>query len=123
MGVVMMDWNVFAVFGSIALVLVAALYLNYRGRRAVADTIREVVEKANLSDPQLATELLRQLTARPSDLRRGGLFLAVALAFVIMAFVLDQPEAVRPMIGVAAFPGMLGFAYLIFHYLSVRRPS
>lgn len=116
-----MDWNVLFIFGSLTLVLLGSFYFNYQGRRDLARAIRLVVEKADMSDPALAADLLKSLTAPPSDLRRGTLFIAVGLAFAILAIILDQPEALRPMLGVAAFPTLVGCAYLLFHYLSHGR--
>ncbi len=111
---------VFIVFASMASVLLGAFYFAHRSRRAVYDTIRAVIEKTGEATPDLIKEIQRDRIGKFADLRKGILFVAAAAAFAILSLVVDDPDAVGPMLGVAAFPGLIGAAYILFHFMAPR---
>lgn len=112
-----MDVDVLIVFSSVTIIVIAALYLNFRARQSVTDTVRGIVDKAGGLDQQTAAAMAAQLTSTGSDLRRGVLFIAVALAIGTASQFIGQELAVRPLLAVAAFPGMIGAGYLLLHAL------
>lgn len=112
-----MDVTVLIVFGSVTIIVIAAFYLNFRARQSMTDTVRHIVDKAGGLDQQTAATMAAQLTSTGSDLRRGVLSIAVALAIGIASQVVSQEQAIRPLLAVAAFPGMIGAGYLLLHGL------
>jgi len=99
-------------FVSVALVLSAWLYFRYRTRNAVQQTVQVAIEKGHELSPELLDRLGQPQTSGHTDLRRGVIAISLGVAFAIFAFVLDDVEATRPMLGVAAFPFIVGVAYL-----------
>lgn len=115
-----MDVDVLIVFSSFTIIVIAALYLNFRVRQSVANTVRGIVDKSGGLDPQTAAALAAQLTSNGSDLRRGILFIAVAVAIGIASQIIGQQFAIVPLLAVAAFPGMIGLGYLLLHVLQSK---
>lgn len=118
-----MDWDVVVVFSSLVLVLLGGFFFNYLNRRSVAAEVRLIIDKMGVSDPALTVELLQQLRRPSSDLRRGGLLVALGVAFAVFTLILDQPLALRPMLGAACFPTLIGLTYILFHYQARRGPK
>lgn len=115
-----MDVTVLIVFSSVTIIVIVALYLNFRARQSITDTVRGIVDKAGGLDEQTAAAMAAQLTSVGSDLRRGILSVAVALAIAIASQVVSQEQAIRPLLAVAAFPGMIGIGYLLLHALRTK---
>lgn len=111
-----MDNNV-AFFGSIVTVISAALVFRYFSRRMVFEAVRAVIEKSDTVDPETIAAITQGRSGPRADLRKGGLFLAVAIATTLAALVLDEAELIRPLLGLAFFPGLIGLAYLSFAIL------
>lgn len=101
-----------ALFISIAVAVSTALWLRFRGRAEVQKTIRIAIEKGQDLSPELLERLGDAVEPRQRDLRRGVVSVGLALAFGIFAVVLGEKDAVRPILGLAAFPFLIGIAYL-----------
>lgn len=114
---------VFIVFASIALVITAAFYFNYRKRRVVYDAIQVAIEKTGAVDPALVEAIMRENVGPNADLRKGIVLIAIAAAIGMLGFLIPEEQAVGPMLGVAAFPGFVGLAYIAFHYFAPREPT
>lgn len=99
-------------FVSIALVLSAWLYFRYRARSAVQQTVQVAIEKGHELSPELLDRLGQPQTSGYTDLRRGVIAVSLGVAFAVFALVLDDMEATRALLGVAAFPFIVGVAYL-----------
>jgi len=104
-------------FGSIVIVTVAALIFRYFSRRMVFETARAVIDKSETVDPEAIAAITHGRPSPHADLRRGVLFLAVAAATAAAALVLGEAYLIRPLLGLAAFPGLIGLAYLAFAIL------
>ena len=115
------------------LVIVAGLVLarwigrlyHARAQREVQETIRAAVQAGQTLTPETISALMPDIGVRKAagrgDLRWGLSLLAVALAVLIVAALSpvgngeDVPD-VRPLVaGLAAFPGLLGLAFLVLH--------
>lgn len=107
-------------FASIAAVFVASYFFSYRNRRIVYDAIKVAIEKTGQVDAALVEAIIRDKIGPYADLRKGILLIAVALAFVILGALVDDADAFRPMLGVASFPGLVGLAYVAFHFFAPR---
>ena len=105
-------WIPIILFISIAVVMSLWIYFRYQSRSALQQTVQAAIEKGQDLSPELLEKLGQPGTSRETDLRRGMISVGIGLAFAIFAVVLDEADAVRPLLGVAAFPFMLGVAYL-----------
>lgn len=110
----------FIVFASTALVIIAAFYFNHRNRRTIYDVIRVAIEKTGTVDAALVEAIIRDRVGPYADLRKGVILIAIAIAFMVLGFMVDDTEAVGPMLGVASFPGLVGVAYVLFHFFAPR---
>ncbi len=118
-------WVPIAMFASLTVILSFFFWFRYRGRREMQQTIRSAIEKGQELTPELVESLGKP--ARPSkdkDLRYALIWLAIAIGFSAMGGAIGAAEAEEEvfllMSGVAAFPFMLGLAYLIMWKFTER---
>ena len=111
------------VFGSIAFIAFAAFHFSYKKRMVVYEAIRVAIEKTGNADPQLIEAIVRENVGRNGDLRKGIVLVAVAIAFAVLGLSIPEKEAIGPMLGVASFPGLVGLAYISFHFFAPREPT
>lgn len=115
---------VLIVFSSIAACAFIAFHFSYKRRRVVFDTIKIAIEKTGTVDPALIEAIIGDNIGPNADLRKGIILVAVAVAFAILgAMVPADEDALRPMLGVASFPGLIGLAYIGFHFFAPREPT
>jgi hypothetical protein len=97
-----------------ALIVWIVSFYNARKRTTVHETLRHAIDKGQALTPEVLERMSLLTDPIRADLRRGVLFIAFGAAFAILGFVLsDQDEGVlAPMLGVSAFPVLLGLAYL-----------
>lgn len=110
----------FTVFLFTSLVLIAVFYFNHKNRRTIYDAITTVAEKTGNVDAELVRAITNDKVGPNADLRRGVILIAIAAAFVLLGFSVGDAEATGPMAGVAAFPGLVGIAYILFHFFAPR---
>lgn len=110
------------VFGAIAIILIGAFYFSYKKRRIVYDAIKVAIEKTGSVDAALVEAIIRDKVGPNADLRKGIVLVATSAAVVAFAFMLGEDDAVRPLIGLAAFPGFIGLSYMAFHFFAPREP-
>jgi Na+/H+ antiporter NhaD/arsenite permease-like protein len=104
-------------FAMIAAIVIVPRYLKSVERQKMADTLRVAIEKGQPLPPEMINMLTADTPPKPSpqrDLRRGLIFVAIALGLVVMGLVIGQgePDATYPMIGLAAIPGFIGLALI-----------
>lgn len=96
-------------FAVIGLVLCTYLLLRYFARRELQRTLRAAIERGQ----ELSPEVLQTLSGEPAsgagDLRKGVIWLALAAALGLFSLAAGEPDLLGP----AAFPLMLGLAYLV----------
>jgi hypothetical protein len=101
-------------FGSVVGIVWLVSHFNFKKRSTVHETLRHAIDQGQvLSDDMMVRLSLANDPVR-ADLRRGVLFIAAGLAFGFLGAMvgMEEGEAIRPMLGVAAFPVFLGVAYL-----------
>lgn len=105
---------IISVFGFIPVTIWIISHFNARKRLTGHETLRLAVEKGQELSPELLDKMSQFMDPVRADLRRGVLCIAVGLAFAFLGWMIgmEEGEAVRPMLGVAAFPVFLGLAYL-----------
>jgi hypothetical protein len=108
------------VFGSIAVVTIAAFFFSYRKRRIVYDAIKVAIEKTGAVDAALVEAIIRDKVGPNADLRKGIVLIATAAAVVVFALTIGEEDAMRPLMGLASFPGFVGLSYVAFHFFAPR---
>lgn len=111
-----MDTTIFipiSMFVCLAVVLVFAAWYRHRTQAGLQETIRTALDKGFELTPEMI-ESMGQPKPKPyADLRRALVSLAIGLGFVAFGFILDEEDAVRPLVAVGAFPILVGVAYLV----------
>lgn len=97
----------------IATVIWLVVYFKFRTRQELQITVRDAVAAGNRLSGEALENLMAALQPKKSDLRRGLLWMAVALAVGVFAIAIDDAEATGPVLGVAAFPFFIGLAYFL----------
>lgn len=88
-----------------------------------AKEVQETIRRAMESGQQLTPDVIRALGAprrqKGGDLRWGVVWLAVGLGFASFGLAMGYfaPEAMYPIVGVAAVPAFIGLALIAVHYL------
>ena len=115
-----------ALFMSVAAVFIAFFYFRQRYQLKSLDALQAALDKGSELPPALENMLEMR-----SDLRRGVISLARALACVLLGVAIQASPA-RPedigeaqaamwiLIGLAAFPGLFGLALIGFHVTGNR---
>lgn len=99
-------------FVVIGIVLGLFYFFRYRSRAEMQRTVRIALERGQELSPELIDRLGEQRHSPTTDLRRGMIAVALALGLGVFGFVLDEAEAVRPLIATAMLPLFVGLAYL-----------
>lgn len=120
-------------FAMIAAIVILPGYIRARSRQRMMDTMRvafergqpvppELIEAIN-TDPKVAVMSSRERADR--DLRNGVVTLAVALALIVFGWAVsyEESDAFFPMVGMAAFPGFIGLALIVFGIVGRIRPQ
>lgn len=114
-----------ALFSIAPVIILIVMLFRSRQNAELQKTVREAISQGK----DLTPETIKALGVRPrspySDLRRGIVLIAVAVAFLVLGYgaqstvSMHTDEAVgvvAPMLGVAAFPGLIGLAYILMHF-------
>ena len=108
-------------FLMMGLVLVVFLYLKFRAKSEAQQTIRLALEKGNELSPEFIKQIGEPEPPKDRDLRRGLIWIALGLGFVLLALGINEPDAMGPLIGTAAFPSLIGVAHLIMWRYGARK--
>jgi len=106
-------WIPITMFVVIGLSIVAVTYFRYRTRSQLQRTIRVAIEKGNQLTPELLERMTGPKNSKVADLRKGLIAIGIGAAFALFGFILDEREAVRPLIATGMFPLLIGLAYLV----------
>lgn len=118
-------------FAFIAAIIVIPLTLRAQERARMHETLRRLHESGEPLPPGLL-DVLRagpapmatSFNSPENELRRGLILIAVALAMVVLGFLIDVGDhyynVIWPLVGAAAFPGLIGVASLIMWKLGSK---
>ncbi len=97
-----------------ALIVWIVSFYNARKRTTIHETLRHAIDKGQELTPDIMDKMSLMTDPVRADLRRGVLFIAFGAAFALLGFVLSGEDegVLAPMLGVSAFPVLLGLAYL-----------
>ena len=101
-------------FIALAVVFSLLIFYRHKNRAEVQATVRHAIEQGQQLTPELLERLGEPPRSEYADLRRGAIAIAIALGFAALALGVSQEDAdaVGPMLGVAAFPLLIGLAYV-----------
>jgi hypothetical protein len=108
------------VFSAIVAVVWIAFYFHHRNRRLMHDSVLAAIQRSGAADPMLIASITRAPRSPRADLRLGMILVSLALATMIFAALLHQSDALGPLLGIAAFPGLVGLAFIGFYALGLR---
>jgi hypothetical protein len=108
----------------VAVAAVAAARLRYRhlDRLAAQETIRSAIERGQALTPELVAQLTEP-DPKNADLRRGVVSIAIAIAIAAFAYFVGEEDAFGPLTGIAAFPLLVGLAYVGLHWFGRARDA
>lgn len=114
-----------SLFAMIAAIVIVPRYLKSLERQKLQDTLRASIEKGAALPPEVI-EALTSDVKKPSpyrDLRAGIVWLGIAVGFAAMGFAVsfEEPDALYPMLGVAAFPGFIGLALIALYFVTDKK--
>ena len=97
----------------IGLVTWAYFHFRYKTRARAQETIQAALEKGQELTPELLDRMTGPKPKEDSDLRRGLIAIAIGVAFAVLGIIIGEQDAIGPLIGVGAFPFLVGVAYLV----------
>ena len=102
-------------FAVVGLIFSLLFYFRYRSRTEVQRTLRIALEKGAELSPEMLDRLSEPQPSKDRDLRRGLIWLALAIGLALCGFATPDPSghALRGCLAGAAFPLMIGIAYMI----------
>jgi len=99
-------------FVSMAMVAGLVIYFRFRGRRETQKTLRSFIDKGHELTPELLEKISEPKRPANADMRRGIVAMSLGLGFAAFGILLGEADAVRPLVAIAAFPFVVGLAYL-----------
>ena len=114
-------------FLSMAIVIIVWLYLKHRSRVEMQQTFRLALDKGNELSPEFIKQLGEPEPDKDRDMRRGLIWLSLALGLVLIGFAVPSPrdssEALRGLLAGAALPFCIGCAYMIMYRFGAKKES
>lgn len=113
------------IFGTIAALAIVPIYFRSLERQRLQETLRAAIDKGQPLPPEVVEALTSDVKLRPKpspqrDLRVGIIWVGVAVGIAALGIALsfDEPDATYPLLGVAAFPGFIGLAFILISFLA-----
>ena len=110
-------------FISMAVVFVFWFYFRHRSRMETQQTFRMALDKGTELSPEFIKHLGEPEPSKDRDLRRGLIWLSLAVGLVLIGVAVPEPEAFRGTLAGAALPFSIGCAYMIMYRYGTKRES
>ncbi|MDB5452737.1 MAG: hypothetical protein JWO33_1315 [Caulobacteraceae bacterium] len=117
----------------VASIVITPMVLRSQERARMHNTLRRLHDEGQTVTPEMLQalqpdDIFSKIPRTPvADLRRGMILVAVALGMVTLGFVLtlggSYYRPLWPLIGAAAFPGLIGLAFLVMWRLKLTSPD
>ena len=117
----------------VASIVITPMVLRSQERARMHNTLRRLHDEGQTVTPEMLQALqpddvFAKIPHTPiADLRRGMILLAVALGMVALGLALDlgssNYEPLWPLIGAAAFPGLIGLSFLVMWRMKLSSPD
>lgn len=105
-------------FSMVAIIAWGFFYFRHRGRSELQATIRQALDKGQELSPELIDRISEPKPGKMRDLKRGLIWVAVAIGFVGLGFTIPDEEAQPIMLGISVFPVAVGLAYILIWKLT-----
>jgi hypothetical protein len=115
----------FGFMAMIAAIVIAPRYFRSQERQKMAELMRAAIERGQPLPPEVVDAMSTNVRAEagripmppsPSrDLRTGLIWMGVAVGLASMGLALsfEDPDALFPLLGCAAFPAFIGVAFIV----------
>ena len=114
-------WVPIAAFLGMTIVLGMVIWFRFKTRSEMQQTFRAALDKGHELTPEIIDRLGHLKAPKDKDLRLGVIWIAVAVGLSAFGFgIPDEEDVARIFLGIAAFPFMIGIAYLILHKFTDR---
>ena len=112
-------------FAAMTVIISFFFWFRYRSRSEMQQTLRSAIDKGQELTPELVESLGKpQKVSKDKDLRRSLIWFAIAFGISIFGATIGAVETEEEvffiMSGIAAFPLMLGLAYVIMWRFTER---
>lgn len=97
----------------IGIVLIAFFHYRAKNRGQLQTTIQQAVDKGNELTPELIDRLAGPKPGPDRDFRRGLIWLAVGVGFVLFGAIIQEEDAFRALSAIGMFPLLIGTAYMV----------
>ena len=110
-------------FAMIAAIVLVPRYLKSRERQSLQETLKLAIEKGQPLPTEVVASISHDKKPPPSpqrDLRIGIVWLGVAVGIAVFGLAVgyEEPDATYPLLGIAAFPGFIGLAFIAISLLT-----
>jgi len=102
--------SLFLVLGAVTL---GFFYWSHKNKLSIMDTVQKSIEGGKELTPELLASLGAAVNPSARDLRRGIVFLALAVGALLSSLFFNDADVVSGMRARAMFPLMLGFGFLL----------
>lgn len=117
---------VLIIFGSFASLFIVPRYFKSIERQKMADTLRTAIEKGQPLPTEVIDAMSSDVRTDPRlpspqrDLRTGIIWLGVGVGLAAFgaAISFEEPDAMLPLLGFAAFPTFIGLAFIALGLLN-----
>jgi hypothetical protein len=111
----------FGFFAMIAAIVIVPRYFRSMERQKMAELMRAAIEHGQTVSPEvldtLSTTAVKAAQPPPParDLRTGLIWIGVAVGLACMGWAVsyEEPDALFPFVGFAAFPAFIGVAFIV----------
>lgn len=116
--------EVFAVifiFGTPVLIVFTVFLFRYLQRNRASQVLEKMIDSGQELNPDLVKSISIQPKRPHGDLKIALILFGIALGLIFLGAGIPEDEVGPIMAGIAAIPGMIGVAYLVFWGLISRK--
>lgn len=119
------EWVPIVMFAGLTVIISLFFWFRYRSRGDLQATLRAALDKGQELTPELIDRLGSPQPAKHKDLRLALIWLALAAGLALFGFAMSsvEEEVFMIMLGISAFPFMIGLAYTIIWRVTEREPE
>ncbi len=116
-----------APFAMVVAIVVIPSWLKSKERKEMQATLRAAIEKGQPLPPEVIDALSKDNIKAPAsaarDLRVGVILLAVSIGIALMGYGIsfEKMDALYPMVGISAIPGMIGLAFIVLSFFNKNK--
>lgn len=112
----------------ITAIVIAPRYFRSQERQKLQETMRAAIERGQTIPPEVVAAITSDVTpprqtSPERDLRRGVIFLAIAVGLAVGGLVMGyaEPDSTFHFLGIATIPAVIGGAYLTLYFLGRKK--